>query len=99
MAKAYWVSCYHSISDPAARAEYAKLAGPALRAAGGPYLAVGNPAKVYEAGIDLPVVLVEFDSVAQAIAAHHSPAYQAALAAFGDSAVVRDMRIVEGVED
>ena len=29
MAKAYWVSCYHSISDPAARAEYAKLAGPA----------------------------------------------------------------------
>ena len=55
MAKAYWVSCYHSISDPAARAEYAKLAGPALRAAGGRYIALGRPAKVYEAGIDLPV--------------------------------------------
>ena len=45
--EAYWVSCYHSISDPAARAEYAKLAGPALRAAGGRYLAVANSAKVY----------------------------------------------------
>ena len=98
MAKAYWVSCYHSISDPAARAEYAKLAGPALRAAGGRYLAVANPAKVYEAGIDLPVVVIEFDSVGQAIAAHDSPAYQAALAALGNTSVVRDMRIVEGVE-
>jgi hypothetical protein len=29
MAKAYWVACYHSISDPMAREEYAKLAGPA----------------------------------------------------------------------
>ena len=77
MAKAYWVSCYHSISDPAARAAYAKLAGPALRAAGGRYIALGRPAKVYEAGIDLPVVLVEFDSVAQAIAADESPGYQA----------------------
>ncbi|MGA8157368.1 MAG: DUF1330 domain-containing protein [Rhodoplanes sp.] len=99
MAKAYWVSCYQSISDPAARAGYAKLSGPALREAGGRYLAHGNPAKVYEAGKDLPIVIVEFDSVAQAIAAHDSPAYQAALAALGDKAVVRDMRIIEGVED
>ena len=43
--------------------------------------------------------MVEFDSVAQAIAAHESPGYQAALAALGNAAVVRDMRIVEGVED
>ena len=99
MAKAYWISCYHSISDPAARAEYAKLSGPALRAAGGRYLALGRPAKVYEAGFDQPTVLIEFDSVAQAIAAHESPGYQAALAALGNRAVVRDMRIVEGVDD
>jgi uncharacterized protein (DUF1330 family) len=99
MAKAYWISVYHSISDPAARAEYAKLAGPALRAAGGRYIAFGRPAKAYEAGIDLPAVLIEFDSVAQGIAAHESPGYQAALAALGNTAVVRDMRIVEGVED
>lgn len=98
MAKGYWVVCYHSISNPAARVEYAKLARPAVLAGGGRYIALGHPAKVYEAGIDLPVVLIEFDSLAQAIAAHESPAYQAALAALGNTAVVRDMRIVEGVD-
>jgi len=36
MAKAYWVSCYRSITNPDAVAEYAKLAGPALAAAGEP---------------------------------------------------------------
>jgi uncharacterized protein (DUF1330 family) len=35
MAKAYWVATYRSISDPAALAGYAKLAGPAIQAAGG----------------------------------------------------------------
>ena len=34
----------------------------------------------------------------QAIAAHESPAYQAALAVLGNTAVVRDMRIIEGVD-
>ena len=43
MAKAYWISRYHSISNPAARAEYAKLAGPALRAAGGATLPSAAP--------------------------------------------------------
>ena len=97
MAKAYWVSCYHSISDPAARAECAELAGPALAPPAVATLLSGRPAKVYEAGIDLPVVVVEFDSVAQAIAAHESA--KAALAVLGNTAVVRDMRIVEGVDD
>jgi uncharacterized protein (DUF1330 family) len=40
--------------------------------------------------------VIEFDSVAQAIAAHVSPGYQAALAALGNGAE-RDIRIVEGV--
>jgi hypothetical protein len=30
MAKAYWVTCYRSISDPEKLAAYAKLAGPAI---------------------------------------------------------------------
>ena len=34
MPKAYWIACYHSISNPDAVAAYAKLAGPALQAAG-----------------------------------------------------------------
>jgi uncharacterized protein (DUF1330 family) len=96
MAKAYWVACYHSISDPVAWGEYAKLAGPAILAAGGLVLARGSPAKAYE-GIVQRTVLIEFDSLNQAIAAHDSPGYQAALAVLGN-AVARDLHIVEGVD-
>ena len=95
MAKAYWISAYRSISDPEALAAYAKLAGPALQAGGGRFLARGIPAQVYESGLSQRTVLVEFDSVAQAIAAHDSPAYQEALRVLG-SAVDRDLRIIEG---
>ena len=96
MAKAYWVVTYRSISNPAALAEYAKLAGPSITAAGGKFLVRGTPAKTYEAGLDQRTVVTEFDSVAAATAAHDSPGYQAALKALGDGAV-RDIRIVEGV--
>jgi uncharacterized protein (DUF1330 family) len=97
MAKAYWISAYRSIRDPEALAAYAKLAGPALLQAGGRILARGVPARVYESGVAQRTVLIEFDSVAQAIAAHDSPEYQRALAALGNGAD-RDMRIVEGSE-
>jgi uncharacterized protein (DUF1330 family) len=97
MAKAYWVSTYRSISDPTALAEYAKLAGPALQAAGGRFIARGMPAMVYEAGIAQRTVLIEFDSVDQATAAHDSPAYQQALKALGNGAE-RDIRIVAGAD-
>jgi uncharacterized protein (DUF1330 family) len=95
MAKAYWVGCYRSISNPGALAEYAKLAGPAIAAAGGKFLVRGVPAKTYEAGLEQRTVVIEFDSVAAAIAAHDSPGYQAALAALGNGAE-RDIRILEG---
>lgn len=97
MAKAYWISCYRSINNPDALAAYAKLAGPALTQAGGRFLARGAPAEVYEGGINMRTVLVEFDSLAQAIAAHDSAAYREALRALGN-AVERDLRIIEGVE-
>jgi uncharacterized protein (DUF1330 family) len=96
MAKAYWVACYHSISNPDALAAYAKLAGPAIAAAGGRFLARGNAAKAYEAGRTERIVIIEFDSVEKAAAAHDSEGYQAALKVFGKAAV-RDLRIVEGV--
>jgi uncharacterized protein (DUF1330 family) len=50
----------------------------------------------YELGLKQRTVLLEFDSVEQAVAAHDSPAYQAALAALADGAD-RDIRIIEGV--
>jgi len=97
MPKAYWISAYRTIRDPEALAAYAKLAGPALQKGGGRFLARGTAAKVYESGLTQRTVLIEFSSVAQAIAAHDSPAYQEALDVLGD-AVDRDLRIVEGVE-
>ena len=97
MPKAYWISAYRSIHDPEALAAYAKLAGPALQNAGGRFLARGNPAQVYESGLGQRTVLLEFASVADAIAAHDSPAYQEALRVLGN-AVDRDLRIVAGVE-
>jgi len=96
MAKGYFVSCYRTITDPAKLAAYAKLAGPAIEAGGGRFLARGVPSQVYEAGQLERIVIIEFDSVAQAIATHDSPAYQAALAAL-DGGAVRDIRIVPGV--
>jgi len=95
MAKAYWISAYRSIRDPQALAAYAKLAGPALEAAGGRFLARGLPARVYEGGLNERIVVLEFDSVARAIAAHDSAEYQHALRALGNGAD-RDLRIVEG---
>lgn len=94
MAKAYWISAYRSIRDEAKVAAYAKLAGPAIQAAGGRFLARGIPAQVYESGLRQRTVIIEFDSLAQAIAAHDSAEYREALRALGDGAD-RDLRIVE----
>ena len=96
MAKAYWIACYRSIKNPDALAAYAKLAAPAIQGAGGRFLVRATPAKTYEAGLAQRTVMIEFDSVAQAIAAHDSPGYQATLKVMGDAAE-RDIRIVEGV--
>jgi uncharacterized protein (DUF1330 family) len=96
MAKAYWISAYRSIRDPEAFAAYARLAGPALQGAGGRFLARGLPARVFESGLEQRVVLLEFASVAAAIAAYDSPAYQEALRVLGNAAE-RDIRIVEGM--
>ena len=96
MAKGYLVSVYHSIKDTDKMAAYAKLAAPALQAGGGRFLVRGVATMAYESGLKERTVIVEFDSVEKAIAAHDSPAYQAALKAL-DNGAVRDMRIVEGV--
>jgi uncharacterized protein (DUF1330 family) len=96
MSKCYWISTYRAVKDEEKVAAYAKLAGPAVTAAGGRFLARGEPSMTYELGLKQRTVLLEFDSVEQAIAAHNSPAYQVALAALGDGAD-RDIRIIKGV--
>jgi uncharacterized protein (DUF1330 family) len=97
MAKAYWIALYRAVHNPERLAAYAKLAGPAIERGGGRFLARGKAVQAYEAGLAERTVLVEFDSVAAAVATHDGPAYQEALRALGDGAVERDMRIVEGV--
>lgn len=95
MAKAYWVSAYHAIHDENKLAAYAKIAGPAILEAGGKFLARGIAAKAYEAGIVQRTVIIEFESLAKAVACHASASYQQALKAL-DGGVTRDLRIVEG---
>ena len=73
MPKAYWVSAYRKIHDPEKLAAYAKLASPSIQANGGRFLARGTAVKAYEQGVAQRTVLVEFDSVEQAIACHDSP--------------------------
>jgi len=97
MAKGYWITTYKSISDMQKVEAYAKLAGPAIEAQGGFYLARGIPSATYEAGIKERTVLSVFPTVEAAITAHDSDAYAAALAALGDGAV-REIRIVEGTD-
>jgi len=97
MPKGYWITLYREVKDPDKLAAYAKLAGPAVAPFGARYLCRGNPTTTFEAGLNGRTVISEFNSVAEAIAAHNSPAYQEALRALGDGAV-RDVRIVEGLE-
>jgi uncharacterized protein (DUF1330 family) len=95
MAKGYWITLYHSVSDPAALAEYAKKATVAIQAGGGRFVARGIPAKTYEAGIADRAVVIEFDSIEKAIATYESAAYQAAYKILEGKAK-RDVRMVPG---
>ena len=96
MPKAYWITCYRSVTDPARLAEYGRLAGPAIEAGGGRFLARGVAAKAYEAGLAQRTVVIEFDSFDKAVTTYQSHAYQAALQLL-DGVAERDVRIVEGV--
>ena len=98
MPKAYWVTTYRSIKNQDALAAYAKLAGPAIAAAGGRFVIRGMPAQTWEAGLNTRTVVIEFPSLEKALAAHDTPGYQDALKALGKDAVERDMRVVEGVD-
>ena len=97
MPKGYWITCYRSISDPKKLEAYAKLAPPAVTPFGARYIARGTAAAAFEAGQKERIVISEFPSLDQAVAAYNSPAYKKALEALGDGAV-RDIRIVEGTD-
>lgn len=97
MTRAYWINSFTAVRDPDRLAAYATLAGPAMKAAGGRFLARGNAAYAFEGGTTERTTLIEFPSVEAAVAAYHSDGYQAALAALGDGAD-REIRIVEAID-
>jgi uncharacterized protein (DUF1330 family) len=97
MPKAYWVTCYRSISDPKKVEAYAKLAPLATTPFGARYIARGTATAAFEAGQKERTVISEFPSLKKAVAAYNSPAYKKALEALGDGAV-RDIRIIEAAE-
>lgn len=97
MANAYWINTFRTINDPERLQRYIALAGPAMRASGGRFLARGDPAAAFESGTRTRTTLIEFPSVEAAVAAYRSPGYQEALAALGDGAE-RDLRIIEAIE-
>lgn len=94
---AYWINTFTAIRDADKVAAYAELAGPAIRAGGGEFLARGVPAEVFEGGLRTRTALIRFPSVEAAVATYHSPGYQEALAALGDGAD-RDIRVVPAVD-
>ena len=95
---AYWICVYRAVHDQDKVAAYAELAGPAIRAGGGRFLARGLPQATFEQGEETRTVVIGFDSVEAAVATYDSPAYQEALAALGDGAD-RDLRVVPGTEE
>ena len=94
---AYWINTFRSITDEERLAVYVELAGPAMLAGGGRFLARGLPAAAFESGIVERTTLIEFPSVEAAVAAYRSEAYQRALAALGDGAE-RDLRIIPAAD-
>ena len=94
---AYWINTFTAIHDEAKLARYVELAGPAIRAAGGVFLARGNPVHTLEGSTALRSAVIRFESADAAVAAYHSPAYQEAVAAL-DGGADRDIRILNEEE-
>jgi uncharacterized protein (DUF1330 family) len=97
MAKGYMLSAHRKEADPVKRAAYMKLAGSALEAAGGKFLAKGGRVEARENGLSERTILIEFSSYEAAIAGYESKAYQEALDAL-DGGADRDIRLFEGLD-
>jgi uncharacterized protein (DUF1330 family) len=95
MPTALWIA-HVQVTDAEAYGRYAALAGPALMAHGGVFLARGGRYVQLE-GNDRPRnVVARFPSLEAAVTCYNSPEYQAALA-HAKGASVRDLMVVEEV--
>ncbi|MFG6079307.1 DUF1330 domain-containing protein [Paracoccus litorisediminis] len=90
---ALWIA-HVNVTNPDAYGEYAKLAGPAIAAHGGVFLARGTRYVQLEGNERARNVVARFPSVEDAVACYRSAEYQAALE-FAKGAAERDLVIVE----
>jgi uncharacterized protein (DUF1330 family) len=94
--KGYWINRCH-VTDAEGYGEYAKLAGPAIQKFGGRFLARGGNQQELEGGTFERTVLVEFDSMDDALKAYNSDEYAEALKHSKESSE-RMVVIVEGLD-
>ncbi|MFV0303129.1 MAG: DUF1330 domain-containing protein [Paracoccus sp. (in: a-proteobacteria)] len=90
---ALWIAHVH-VTDAEAYGRYAQLAGPAIAAHGGVFLARGGRYKQLEGNDRKRNVVARFPSFEAAVACYESPEYQAALD-HARGASERDLVIVE----
>ncbi|MDT1063459.1 DUF1330 domain-containing protein [Paracoccus sp. CPCC 101403] len=90
---ALWIA-HVNVTNPESYGEYAKLAGPAIAAHGGVFLARGTRYVQLEGNERARNVVARFPSVEDAVACYNSDEYQAALE-HAKNAAERDLVIVE----
>ena len=93
MPTALWIA-HVEVTDPDAYARYAALAGPALSAFGGVFLARSGRYVQFEGRDRARNVVARFPNLQAAVDCYNSPEYQAALA-HAKGAAVRDLMAVE----
>ena len=97
MPKGYMLSAHRKLADPEKAEAYRALARPALEAMGGKIIAAADNIVAKENGLAERTVLIEFESMAAAVAAYESDAYKEALDAL-EGGADRDIRLFEGLE-
>lgn len=97
MPSALWIA-HVEVTDADAYGRYAALAGPAIVAHGGVFLARGGRYVQLEGNDRARNVVARFPSLEKAVECYHSPPYQAALV-HGKPASMRDLVVVEEVDD
>ena len=97
MPKALWIA-HVEVTDAEAYGRYAKLAGPAIAAFGGKFIARGGRYETLEGADRARHVVAVFPSLEEGAACYRSDAYQEALS-HARGASVRDLVVVELVDD
>ena len=97
MPTALWIA-HVEVMDPEAYGKYAALAGPAIAAHGGHFLARGGRYVQLEGNDRARNVVARFPSLERAVECYNSAAYREAMAQ-ARGASIRDLMVVEEVGD